>query len=78
MIFHKKFRSVFFSNKIEERDSRCSVVEGEMENFFPVSLYKTRFLLLDSVMEAERRSSFTRGEYQTREKTTGILPVAFR
>lgn len=53
------------------------VVEGKIESFFPVSLYKTWFLLLDSVMEAERRSGFTRGEYQTREKTTEILP-AFR
>lgn len=53
------------------------VVEGKIESFFPVSLYKTWFLLLDSVMEAERRSGFTRAEYQTREKTTGILP-AFR
>lgn len=30
------------------------VVEGKIESFFPVSLYKTWFLLLDSVMEAER------------------------
>lgn len=62
---------------MERAGEWMDVVEGKIESFFPVSLYKTWFLLLDSVMEAERRSGFTRGEYQTREKTTGILP-AFR